>query len=207
MTNLAIKAFVKIEEGKIYSNGELVYSVEPEIHGREFLKNAYMNLGMNYPKFYKMDELSKLALLCSEVMLRRNPVHEMYESEDISIFVSNSSSSLDSDIKHQESIANVDDFYPSPAVFVYTLPNILIGEIAIKYTIKGEQCFFISEAFDVAFMHTFVQNVLVNGEAEVAIVGWVDYFENTYKAVLYTVEKTTDQFLMNHTLENIKLIF
>jgi hypothetical protein len=63
------------------------------------------------------------------------------------IVLSNSNASLDADIKYYDSVANI----PSPALFVYTLPNIVIGEISIKHSFKGENAFFIFDSFDARF--------------------------------------------------------
>ena len=60
------------------------------------------------------------------------------------LYITNSNS-LDSDLKHQSGIENN---AVSPAVFVYTLPNIVIGEISIKYKWKSEGVFFIDEEID-----------------------------------------------------------
>jgi hypothetical protein len=36
----------------------------------EFSKKAYHHLGLSYPKFFKMDNLSKLAFLGAELLLK-----------------------------------------------------------------------------------------------------------------------------------------
>jgi hypothetical protein len=53
----------------------------------------------------------------------------------------NRSSSLDTDFKYQESINSQENYFPSPAVFVYTLPNICVGEISIKHKMQTENAF------------------------------------------------------------------
>ena len=57
----------------------------------------------------------------------------------------NSNSSLDVDIKHNASIADKEKYFPKPAVFVYTLPNIMLGELSIRHLLRGENIFFVSE--------------------------------------------------------------
>jgi len=71
---------------------------------------------MEYPKFFKMDLLSKLAFIGAELLLAstisEQPIY------DIALYLSNATSSLDTDIKHSTSIADTEAYYPSPAVFV-----------------------------------------------------------------------------------------
>ena len=52
----------------------------------------------------------------------------------------NEHSCLETDIEHQE---EVNKQKASPAVFVYTLPNIVIGEISIRNKWFGESAFFL----------------------------------------------------------------
>ncbi len=45
-------------------------------------------------------------------------------------------------------------------LFVYTLPNILIGEICIKFKIQGESNFFVSQFVDYKNLFTQSLNIL-----------------------------------------------
>ncbi|MBX9448628.1 MAG: hypothetical protein KL787_02435 [Taibaiella sp.] len=63
-------------------------------------------------------------------------------------FFANQSSSLDTDIRHQNSIQDPGQFYPGPAIFVYTLPNIAIGEVSIRHQLQTESMFLIQEVYD-----------------------------------------------------------
>lgn len=89
----------------------------------EKLKELYDYLSLDYPKFYKMDLLGKAAILASELLipLVKNPPM---------VFLSNEKSSMQSDLNHIEQYHNYET--ASAATFVYTLPNICVGEICIK---------------------------------------------------------------------------
>src|ERR1700754_69667 len=89
----------------------------------ECLLSIYRSLELDYPKFYKMDQLSKLGWLASEILLKQNTILGAMQPEDIGIVLSNANSSLDTDVKSLDTVADI----ASPAVFVYTLPNIMIG--------------------------------------------------------------------------------
>ncbi|HEY0031066.1 MAG TPA: 3-oxoacyl-ACP synthase, partial [Bacteroidia bacterium] len=144
-----------------------------------------------------------LAFAASELLLRNNSLAE-YNKEDIAIIIANSASSLEIDTEHQNTISDKNNYFPSPAVFVYTLPNILIGEIAIRNSIKGENTFFIFDKFDADFMASYIDSLLNSGKAECCITGWVDFYENNYEAFLYTVEKKPGVLTIEHTTEQIK---
>ncbi|MDB5030681.1 hypothetical protein [Mucilaginibacter sp.] len=167
-----------------------------------FLLSAYQYFGLNYPKFYKMDNLSKLGWLASEILLKGSYIKD-YEPEDVGLVLSNANSSLDSDQKYIKSVSDI----PSPALFVYTLPNIMIGEICIRNNFKGEDAFFIFEKFDAGFIELYVNNLLNNNTLSACICGWVDVFESDYKAVLFLVEKEERDNAISFSKKNLGGIF
>jgi hypothetical protein len=152
-----------------------------------FLEGAYDFLKINYPKFYKMDRLSKLGFLAAEVLLNFATLTG-YKPENRNIILANSNASLDSDMKFAKS-------FSSPAVFVYTLPNIVAGEICIRHGIKGETAFFISEQFDAALMSSYVDSVMVKvlppGAKPCCVGGWIDLLDERHDVFLYLVENVT----------------
>ena len=154
----------------------------------EFIKNASKTIGLEYPKFFKMDNLSKLAFLGAEAILKDNI--DLENENDIALVFANKSSSLDTDVKYQDSISDSENYFPSPAVFVYTLPNICVGEISIKYQLKSENAFFVFEDFNPNFMSNYATYLLESEKAEKVLCGWVEFYNNEYKAFVYLVEKT-----------------
>ncbi|MES2425845.1 MAG: hypothetical protein V4560_02690 [Bacteroidota bacterium] len=167
-----------------------------------FLLAAYKHLGLNYPKFYKMDKLSKLGWLASEVLLNGTSIKQ-YQPEEVGLILSNANASLDSDQKYIQSVSDI----PSPALFVYTLSNIMIGEICIRNNFKGEDAFFIFEKFDAAFIETYVNDLLNNDILKACICGWVDVLGEDYKAVLFLVEKEEKDNSVPFTKKNLDTIF
>ena len=132
-----IQSYCKINKTQIILNDKIVFKNSSD-DLKLFLKSVYKSFEIKYPKFFKMDSLSKLAFLGAEFLLKQ----EAELKKDIGIVFSNSASSLETDRIHQESIAKKENYYPSPAVFVYTLPNIGIGEISIRHQLKSENAFF-----------------------------------------------------------------
>lgn len=202
-----ITSFCSIKNGQVNINHSIPFS-EPETQPAvDFLKSVYKHYQLNYPKFYKMDNLCKLAFITSELLLKTNPFTGKYKADEIAIIACNSTSSLDIDEEHQLSITDKSNYFPSPAAFVYTLPNILIAEIAIKHGIKGENAFFIFEAFNPVFMSEYVNSLLDTGKASCCITGWVDFYKGNYRAFLYTVEKQSGILPYGHTAEALEKLF
>jgi hypothetical protein len=191
-----------IEDNVVYKNGQSLFE-KKEIDLSGFLIAGYNHFEMNYPKFYKMDGLSKLGVLAADVLLKDDFTIENYEAENIGIVLSNANASLDTDIKYFETVKDM----ASPALFVYTLPNIVIGEISIKHRLKGENAFFISERFDVDFIQQYVSTMFSNNTLQACICGWVEVFGNRYKTVLYLVEKNKSNKSLDFTRENINKIY
>ncbi|WP_317198356.1 hypothetical protein [Aurantibacter crassamenti] len=125
-----------------------------------------------------MDSLSKLTFIASEVLLKD-------ESEkDIALVLSNRASSLDTDRKHQNAIENG---FASPAVFVYTLPNICLGEISIRHQLFSENGFFVFDRFTPDILFDYSENLISEEKAKKVLCGWVDFDNGKYDAFLYIV--------------------
>ncbi|WP_366889073.1 3-oxoacyl-ACP synthase [uncultured Aquimarina sp.] len=194
-----ISGFCSIKEKKVFKNGNQLYVDSESDNLKDFAKGIYKYLELKYPKFHKMDELCKLGFLASEVLIK-----DMKEvDQDTALVLSNKSSSLDTDRKHQESIQDREDFYPSPAVFVYTLPNIIMGEISIKNKLKSENAFFVTESFDAEFVSRYSEILINTGKASNVICGWVDLDNDKYDVFLAFLSKKGKIELTKEELNNL----
>ena len=191
-----------ISQHTVYKNGQPLF-VNPTADLSDFLLSVYQYLHLKYVRFYKMDNLSKLGWLTSEILLKDSFQPENYKSEEIGIILSNANSSLDTDLKYAQSIKDI----PSPSVFVYTLPNIMIGEICIRNHFKGETALFVFERFEAGFMEQYVNNLMNNGILQVCICGWVELVNDEYKAVLFLVEKNMGAKNEVFSMENMNKYF
>ncbi len=194
-----IQAFCTIENNKIVFNGETLF--ESENSGfADFSKKSYQHLEIGYPKFFKMDNLSKLAFLGAELLLKnQNP----NEENNTALLFANQSSSVDTDVKYQHSISDKQNYFPSPAVFVYTLANICLGEISIRHQLKTENSFFIFDTFNPDFMANYANILIENGKADSVLCGWTEFFGEEYKAFLYLVGKEGANEHTKHTIETL----
>ncbi|WP_299254189.1 hypothetical protein [uncultured Aquimarina sp.] len=194
-----ISDFCSIRDKKVFKNGEQLYIDSESDSLKDFGKGIYQYLELKYPKFHKMDELCKLGFLASEVLLRDSDKLD----QDTALVLSNRSSSLDTDRKHQVSIQDREDFYPSPAVFVYTLPNIIMGEISIKNKMKSENAFFVTESFDADLMSKYSKILMDTGKATNVICGWVDLDNDKYDVFLAFLSKKGRIELTKEELNNL----
>lgn len=186
---LYISGWCKITDQTVILNNKKETFEENFANFATFIKNLYKKELVNYPKFYKMDNLSKLGFLTAEFLIRNSDVLIKYKKEEIGVVINNSSSSLDTDLDYQELIRDKSNYFPSPSVFVYTLPNILIGEICIKHQIKGENAFFVSEEFYPEQIINYVTHLFDQGKIEACICGWVELLREKYHSILFLVER------------------
>ena len=197
-----ITASCVVENRTIYKNGKAVY-ISGALDAIDFLSSAYRHFDLQYPKFYKMDPLSRLGWIATEILLGPGWDTSIYRPQDIAIVLSNAHSSLDTDYRYNETIRDI----PSPSVFVYTLPNIMIGEISIRHGIKGESAFFLSPSFDPLLLAGYTRLLLRQDIAKAAIVGWVDLLGDDYKAALFLIERTKGPGAPEFTPETMHAIF
>lgn len=150
-----------------------------------FFKEIYKKLDLKYSKFFKMDLLSKLGILSTEILLN-GETDIPRETDKVALVFANASSSLNTDSKYQESISDI----PSPAVFVYTLPNIVIGEISIKHKYFGEHMFFVQKEFNKKPLEQYTETLFKTTSATYAIVGWLEVnVDGDYNAQLSLCSK------------------
>lgn len=195
-----IQSYVTIQNNEIVLNGASVFKIEPT-NFADFSKQAYRNFDIQYPKFFKMDALSKLAFLGAELLL--SPITSSEQENNIALVLANKSSSLDTDVKYQESISDKENYYPSPAVFVYTLPNICLGEISIRHQLKSENSFFIFDVFNTEFISNYSNILLDSDKADIVLCGWVEFFNDDYKAFLCTISKEENTKYINETINTL----
>lgn len=176
--------YCSIKNDTVNVNGKTILKTT-EIPGtsKQF-KEIYQSLCIDYPKFYKMDMLSKLAFLASEFLTKG--IDELISEKDTAILISNRHSTIDDDTKYLQSITG-ENYFPNPALFVYTLPNVMIGEISIRKNIKGETLFISTNGFSGEALSICLSNMVFSN----CIAGFVEYEnENNFEAALFFLEKT-----------------
>lgn len=172
-------------------------TIEQYLDETLFLKTLYKQFQLNYPKFYKMDDLCKLAFLSSELVLQYSNL-QAETIQETSLVFANVTSSAHADLQHQQ---NIEKDSASPAVFVYTLPNIALGEVAIKHKITAENIFYIQDAFSAEALCYYAMLT----EGEYVLVNWVEFGENEQESLAFLLKKNEEK--LEETTKEITTIY
>lgn len=183
-----VNCWIKITPREVILNGE---KIELSSTGDALLTELYRERLAPYPKFFKMDALCKLGYVGAEMLLdslsgsgKGNP-REIVPCSNRAVILFNRSSSLNADSHFEETIGDRDNFFPSPAVFVYTLPNIVTGEIAIRNKYFGETSFYVLKEKDLMAIAEHVEYAFEESETASILWGWVDYMnEDDFEALM-----------------------
>ena len=165
-----------------FFNGKKI--IETKQGDENFLKAIYSSLNLDYHKFHKIDNLSKMEILAEHLIHDAIPADIDLEN-DMQLIFANASSSQTTDLKYQESYLVQGN--PSPSLFVYTLPNILTGELSIRNKWYGENIFFITESFKADFFIDQIQFSFKRGNS-LCLCGWVESnLQGTEECFLFLV--------------------
>ena len=151
-----------------------------DANGPALLTALYRQYVGDYPKYYKMDPLSRLGFIASELLLQAEGAERFVACDDRAVIFFNHSSSICADRQYLETIADPDNCFPSPSVFVYTLPNIVTGEIAIRNGYHGETSFYILPRRDERLMQQILQASCLDLATQSILCGWLDYEDDAH---------------------------
>lgn len=168
---------VEISDGKIYVDGNLVFESEASDF-QVFIREAFKSRGESNLKFYKMDDFCKLGYVASAWAFDGLE----YGEEECGLILSGRYGCLDTDIKHQEIIDAEGDSSASPAVFVYTLPNVVAGEISIRHHVKGENTWFWSEDETMSDIREYAVLAAQSQNLKYCVIGHLDFLKGEYFA-------------------------
>ena len=143
-----------------------------EERGAALLPAAYKNLIWGYPKFHKMDVLSQLAFVATELLVQSIPHLDAHTAV---VFLTHHGS-LAADVHYQSTIVpTAEEFFPSPAAFVYTLPNIATGEVAIRHHWHDHTaCYALPTTAEEALQQSLILSPASDGRTTAIVGGWLD---------------------------------
>lgn len=197
-----ITRYCRIQNRTLVCQGEVIYK-NNEGNLDTFLDAALTSLSITYPKFYKMDRLSKLGFLATEILVKDIQLMQRYGPQQVALVLSNAHASLDTDVRYFETTKTL----ASPALFVYTLTNIVMGEICIRHGIKGENAFFVFPAFDSVQLSDYVNTVMASEKTQACIAGWVDVMGDQHDVFLYLSEKQKNTNALEHSAEQLQKLY
>lgn len=170
-------ATVEINAGEVLVNDSVVFSDKSADFGT-FIREAFKSRRENNMKFYKMDDLCKLGYVAAAWLLDGIEFGE----EECGMVLSGKYGCLDTDMKHQQIIDKEGDAASSPAVFVYTLPNVVAGEISIRHHIKGENTWFWSDDRTMSDLKHYASLMAGASDLRYCIIGHLDFLNGEYFA-------------------------
>lgn len=155
---------------------------------------AFRTLEAPYPKFFKMDILSKVVYTAVAMLVKEGNVQEHW-LDDTATCITTTNGCLDVDEKFEQSRSEL----ASPALFVYTLPNIMLGEICIKHKFKGEQLCTIGGLNEALALHDYISLLLAENHAKQAIIGYADAYNDqiNVRLALISQQPSSSSFNMN----------
>lgn len=169
---------------KVVMNNKAVILDKVLLQGKEHLspEDLYHDRKWSYPKFFKMDKLCKWAFAGAELLLSGGELYHGLDKNRIGLVLATKHGCIDVDKRFQETLS-----MPSPALFVYTLPNIMLGEICIRHGFKGSQLSMVSEAFDAEEVWFATDQLFRTAGLEACLCGWVDVTADDHDVRLFWV--------------------
>lgn len=164
--------------------------------------DMYRALRCSYAKFFKMDKLCKWAWLGAEALVKDTAGNWLYEGLDkrnIAVVIATKDGCLEVDHRYADSMQDI----PSPALFVYTLPNIMLGEICIRHGFTGEQLCEVQDEFDVDNMLFWVHDLLTQRGASHCLFGWADAAGDQHQVTLFWANLKALQNLTAAQLQSV----
>ena len=169
-SSLGISSWVRITSEKITSSFDI--SNFTEHADNQNVTNIYRKLNIDYPKFFKMDGQSKLGFVGAYILLDDIRAELHANDEAVALLFANSSSSLQTDRKYQETIGKHGT--GSPAKFVYTLPNIVIGEVCIYWKQYNETQLLVLTKFDSETLLKHAEIMFAESDCKHVLIGWTE---------------------------------
>lgn len=181
MQSMNTEHSISISAAGVLVDGQRLYDLR-DIAPAEIPVHLYKTLGLSYPKFFKMDRISKLGFLATEILMQvaDQPVNK----DKVALLLTTADGCREIDEKFAASMQDI----PSPALFVYTLPNIVAGEICIRNGFKGEQMVWVAEAPDEKMTDAYLQALFAKGSTEACLAGFINAYGDELRAELSWVK-------------------
>ena len=185
-----IVRYVHITPSEVRLDGRLL---ETASTGAALLSELYRAHMGDYPKFFKMDVLCKLGVVATELLVEGEE-GRFEPREDRAVLLFSKSGPLINDIGYEKT-TSPEDYFPSPSLFVYTLANIVTGEIAIRNKYKGDTTAFELPDFDAEAIACNVEAAFEDSVTSSAVCGWAECCgPDTFEALMMLVTREGDGF-------------
>lgn len=177
MQQFKISHSITITEEVVTIDGTTLYSAANS--EADFLSTIYKNKGISYAKFFKMDRISKLGFLATELLME--VVDKDFDKTKTAVIITTTEGSQEIDERFESTRKEI----PSPALFVYTLPNIAVGEICIRNGFKGEQMVWISAEENEPINKAYIAALFENGNTQTCLTGYLNAYDGKLSCRLH----------------------
>ena len=147
-------------------------SVEVEGSGAALVTGLFRKYLSDGSRFFKMDLFSRLAYVGAGILAKDGL--SGCEADGVALLVFTLNGSVIADRRHLSTFSEPGEFYPSPSVFINTLPNVVLGEIAVSFGIKGETTLVMLPRRDDGVMERIIGLTAAAAGVSAMICGWVD---------------------------------
>jgi 3-oxoacyl-[acyl-carrier-protein] synthase II len=153
--------------GRRYEKNPSEDGTLPKVTGR-------MIFGKGMPRFGRLDTYSKIGIAAIAFALKDARHFEWCEKRPVGVFASTTHGCLETDINYLETMLPHGGRLASPNLFAYVLPNIFLGEAALRFGFTGP-CYSVSEDQLSGFnsLHMAFNNILLD-ESPIVIAGLCD---------------------------------
>jgi hypothetical protein len=183
MSNLFVQKQVILKTGTPIDTQSLI----PDFRMTDTIEDLFRQLQKPYPKFFKMDALCKWATY-STMLLEHAGTLTSGDPYGTALLMYTHHGCFETDLKYWETAKQQ---FASPALFVYTLPSIMLGEIAIYLKIKGYQnCSIVPDMMH-SHVNTDVEAAYTLHGCDNLLVGWIDVFND--KAAVQLMHISTNK--------------
>ena len=117
---MRVISFCKISGHSIVLDGERQPDLEGHLQGQmlsEKFDNLFKVMHGDYPRFYRLDDYSKLGIIAAELILRKAGLDTVTPKPDLGIILHTRSGTLYADSMYAQTIQDILDFNPDPELF------------------------------------------------------------------------------------------
>lgn len=147
----------------------------------------------DYPRYYKMDALSRLGFVAAELLLRAAYGNGQRDCGDCAMVLFNHTSSIVADRAYWASVRDEEKRFPSPSAFVYTLPNMVTGEVAIRFGSHGETSLYQLCRRNDLLMRQILAATATDRDAMHIVSGWIDCQDERHFIADLTIAKNPNK--------------
>jgi len=199
MEGMRILSTTTYRNGRFTVDGKELASSTGDID--QDLTNAWAAMKVELPRFVRMDRNSKLVSIAAAPFFTAEGIITKYPKDRIGMVIMGTHGSMETDQRYLDQL--LAENHASPGLFVYTLPNIAMGELSIQHGLHGSGLCLLSEAPDVGQLRDACEILLRDHDMEAVICGWANIFAGSAVATFMVVTTGKEGNWDNDELERI----